>query len=235
MPGSHIKFLLSDMRSDYRKVSVFLLDLAEEILQTGAQFRSLGKPQRQTSPHLRGESEKFQFLTYLPVIPLLGLFEKFQIFIEHRFLGECDTVYAGEHLVLLIPPPVCTGDRGEFYGFDDRRVAEMGSAAQIGEIAVRIERDGPVFEISDKFAFIFVTLFGEGLHRLFLGNFPTHETLLRPGQFHHLVLYLLQVTLHQCHTGNIHIIVETVLDGRSDTEFDTRIQAFQSLGHQMGG
>ena len=106
----YVEILITDMRSDYLLVTVILLNLAEEALQTVAQLCTLGQPQRKTLAYALREGEELEILTEFAVVTLLGLLQHCQVLIEHRLLGERNTVDTGQHLILLVTAPVSTCD-----------------------------------------------------------------------------------------------------------------------------
>ena len=110
----------------------------------------------------------------------------------------------------------------------------MRSAAKVGEIPVRVERYGSVGKFTDEFTFVLVTLCRECLHCLSLGNFPAYELLVSAGEFNHLVLNCLKVGFGNLLSSEIHIIVETILYCRPDSEFHSGIKGLKSLRHKVG-
>ena len=110
----------------------------------------------------------------------------------------------------------------------------MGPAAQVGEAAVGVEGDGTVLETSDEVALVLVAFLSIGVHGLGLGYFLAYEMLFLAGQLYHLVLDLLEVRVGDGPVPQIHVIVESVLDRRTDTELDAGIEQLQGLGHQVG-
>ena len=98
------------MRGNHLLIAVFLLNFAEELLQTVAQGGSLWKPQGQTGTHVLREREELHLLAELAVVALLGLLEENEIFVEHLLLGEGDAVDSDELVALLVAAPVRAGE-----------------------------------------------------------------------------------------------------------------------------
>ena len=90
-------------------VSVLLLYLAQETLQTVTQLGALGQPHGKSRTYALREHEQFELLAQLAVVAFLGLLQKDEIVVEHRLLGERDTVDTRQHLVLLVAAPVGSG------------------------------------------------------------------------------------------------------------------------------
>ena len=77
-----------------------------------------------------------------------------------------------------------------------------------------------------------VAFLGEGLERFGLGNFAAGELLLVAGELLHLLLDFGQVGLGDGRR-RIDVVVEAVFNGRTDTEFDARIEGFEGFGQQV--
>ncbi len=221
------------MRGDYRKVAILLLDLAEEELEAEAEVRTLRKPERKSLSDLLGEGEELHFLADLAVVTLLGLLEEYEILVEHSLLREGNTVDTGEHMTVLVASPICACDSEELHGLDHGSVLEVRSAAEVGEVAVLVEGDGAVLEVADEFALVLVALLGEVLESLGLADLGAYELLLLAGELDHLVLDGLEFGLNELMAAEIDVIVESVLDCRSDTELDARIESLESFCHKM--
>ena len=168
------------------------------------------------------------------MVALLGLFEQHEVFVQHALLGEGDAVDTGELLTVLVAAPVGTCDGGQLDSLDDLGVAQMRSAAEVGESTVGIIGNGTVFEFADEFALILVALLLEILHCLGLGHLYALEIFLPLGKFEHFLLDLGQVGFGKGGAGEVDIIVEAVLDSGSDAELHTGIEALEGLCHKVG-
>ena len=111
----------------------------------------------------------------------------------------------------------------------------MGPTAQVGKIAVCVEGNGSVLKFADELAFVLVTLCGESFHCLLFRNLATDKLFVLACKFNHLVLDGLQFCLRQLPASEIDVIVATVLNCRTDSELDSRIQSLKGFCHQMGG
>ena len=108
----------------------------------------------------------------------------------------------------------------------------MRTTTEVGERTVGIECDGTILEVADKLNLVLVTLLGEGLQCLSLRNLRANHRLLVTSEFGHLVFNLLQVSLGDCY-GRIYVIVESVVDSRTDTELNTWVECLQGLCQQV--
>ena len=167
------------------------------------------------------------------MVTLLGLFEEDKIFVKHRFLREGDAVDSGELLALFVAAPVGAGDGGQLDGLDDLGVAKVRSAAEVGEMTVGVVGDGAVGKFADELALVFVTGFLEVLESVRLGHVLADEVLLLAGQLKHSLLDLGEISVCDLAAAQIHVIVESVLDGRSDAELDTWEYVLKGLRHQV--
>ena len=220
------------MGRDDLLVAVLLLHRAQELFQPVAQRGALGQPQRQARSHALREGEEFQLLAQLAVVALLGLFHQGEVLVEHRLLGERDAVDARQHLTFLVAAPIGAGNRQQLDGLDRTRVGDVRAAAEVGEIAVGIERNGAVFEGLDQFDLVGVALLGELFERFGLGNLAADERLFLTGQLHHLGFDSRKVGFGDRH-GRVDVVVETVLDGRTDAELDAGVERFERFGQQV--
>src|SRR5712692_6668763 len=75
--------------------------------------RSLREPQRKSRTNCIRDHEESQFLPQTTVISLLGFFQKPEIFAQRLFGGPGGSVDPLQHLILLVPPPVGSGNACE--------------------------------------------------------------------------------------------------------------------------
>ena len=168
-------------------------------------------------------------------IPLLGLFQHLQIFVQQALLREGDAVDTGELLAGFISPPVGSGQGQHLHGLDHFRVFQVRATAQVCELAVGIISNGTVFQLGDELLLVLVSLFGEILHSIGLGHLDAAEVLLLAGKLQHLVFDGLEVCVREGAAVHVHVVIEAVFDGRADTELHAREKGLQRLGHQVRG
>ena len=109
----------------------------------------------------------------------------------------------------------------------------MRSAAQIGECSVGVVCDGTVSKVADEFTLVFLSCLGEMLHCLGLWYIDADELLLLACKFEHLLLDPREVGIGNLVAGKVHVVIETVLDCRADTELHSREEFLKSLGHEV--
>ena len=99
----------------------------------------------------------------------------------------------------------------------------MRPSTQVRKRTLCIGSDRTVFQLTDKLCFILFTSIAEHLHGIRLGNVLTFDLFFLGYQLKHLSLDSSEITLFDHGLARIHVIIETVLDRRTDTEFNTRI------------
>ena len=127
--GSHIQLFGADMRGDHLLVAVPLLDFLEEIFESQTEGSTFRQPNRQTfSDHIR-EHKEFQFFSDFTVVSFLRFFEQGEVFIQHRFLGEGDTIDTGHHRSFFITTPISGRAREHFHCLDGLGREQVRTAA----------------------------------------------------------------------------------------------------------
>ena len=112
----------------------------------------------------------------------------------------------------------------------------MRATTEIGEVTLGIGGDGTVFKILlDVLALVSLTVSSKLLQSLCLRHLTTNHRLFLASQFLHLCFNLWEIALLDALAVlQQHIIEETILDSRSETELNARIQLLQSLCQQVG-
>ena len=72
------------------------------------------------------------------------------------------------------------------------------------------------------------------LHCIGLADLDALEVFLSLSELQHLLFDLGEIRFGKGGPGEVHIIVETILDGGTDSEFHTGIEAFEGLCHKVG-
>ena len=168
------------------------------------------------------------------MVTFLCFLEKYKVFIQKRFLRECDTIYTGKLRTFLVSSPICTCDGCHLHGLDEFRISEVRSTAEIGKIAILVECNLAVLEFADKFELVLVTFLREIFYCIFLGDMGAFELLLTACKFQHLLLDSREIRVGKLLSAKVNVIIESVFDSRSDTELHTRIKGFESLCHKVG-
>ena len=110
----------------------------------------------------------------------------------------------------------------------------MRTGTEIGKLALGIEADNLILrQVLDQFHFVRLVFLLKIRDRLI----PRHRVLLNFQIFLddllHLRLDLLQI-IRGKRRLSVHVIVESVCDGRTDRQLCLRIQSLDGLGHNVG-
>ena len=211
------------------------MHLAPVVQQGVFQHHTLGQEEGEAGAFVP-QHEQAQFAAQLAVIPLLGLFNAGQIFVQFILLGEGNAVDPLQGLPVGIAPPVCGVAGGQLQGvaLDAAGGVQMGAGAQVGKFALLVEGDGGVFgQILDQLNLEGLALFFHKLQRLGPGQFIALQLQLFLADLFHFSFDLLQV-LGGKGKGGVHVVVPALGDGGADGQLHFGPQALDSLGHHMG-
>ena len=147
------------------------------------------------------------------VVALARLLEPRQVALEVLLRIERRAVDPRQLRVALVAAPVRAGEAGQLQRLDRLRVLEVRAAAEVGEVALRVEGDRPVGGV-DELDLVGLPLLGEdaaGLLGVDLLARPLAALRELPLD---LGLDLLQVLLAD-RLGELEVVVEAVLDRRA--------------------
>src|SRR5438309_1850484 len=144
------------------------------------------------------------------------LFQALEIGVEIGLGVERGSVDARQLLVVLVAAPVGAREAGELDRLDRLRVLQVRAAAEIGEVALRVEGDR-TFGCADELDLVRLTLSLEALPCLVRGDLLsgplatllelTPDLFLDPGQ-----------VLLADRLGELEVVVEAVLDRGADRD-----------------
>ena len=159
-----------------------------------------------------------------------------QIGVQLVLLGEGDAVDALEGLPVGVAPPVGGVAGGELEGvaLDAAGGVQVGTGAQVGELALLIEGDvGVLGQVVDQLHLEGLALLLHELDGLLPGQLKPLQLQLLLADLPHLGLDLLQV-LGGEGEGGVHVVVPALVDGGADGQLHLGPQALDRLGHHMG-
>src|SRR5215218_4340255 len=155
-----------------------------------------------------------------------------EVLLEVFRIVERGPVHARELGLRLVAPPIRSGQREELHRLDRPRVLQVRPAAEIGELALAVERDLSVGRVNEldlvrlalplEVAFGLVALDRHALPRPALGDLAPHLLLEAPE------------SLFAHGPGELEVVVEAVLDRGPDRDLGTWIQALRRLSEEMG-
>ena len=141
---------------------------------------------------------------------------------------EGRAVDPGQLRVLLVAAPVRTREPGELDRLDRLRILQMRAAAEIGEVALRVQRDVP-FRTVDELDLVRLVFGLEARPGLLPRDLLARPRPPLPQLLADLGLDPLEVGLVD-RLGELEVVVEAVLDRRPDRELHARVQAPHRLG-----
>ena len=134
---------LADMRRVEKLIAVLQVLRAPEVLDCQPDPGTLWMPVDETRPGFLVDGVQVELLSEPPVVPLLDLLQLLQVALEIRLGSPRRAVDPLEHLVLLIPTPVCPCDGGKLEGLGGQlaRAGHVRAAAEISEGILRVGGD----------------------------------------------------------------------------------------------
>ena len=165
------------------------------------------------------------------MVTLLGFLEHHEIIVEHLLLGERDTIEALHLLAISVTTPESTSNACKLDSLDFARIYKVRTTTEVREIALRISSDRTIFQILlNVLAFVGLAIGSKLLKSIGLGNLLANNGLFLGSQFLHLSFNRGEIALlYALAVGQQHIVEEAILDSRSETKLDARVQFLQSL------
>ena len=153
--------------------------------------------------------------------------------IQICFFCKCSSVNTGQHFIFLISSPVSSGGGDQFHRFERLGTHQMRTGTKVDIFALLIERNLGVFrKILDQFHFVRLFAFFHKFNCFIAGKSKSFQLCSLFYDLFHLFFDLVKrLAVKRFH---IKIIIETVLDRRSDRTFRMRIQTFDRLCQHMG-
>ena len=165
----------------------------------------------------------------------LRLLQHVQVGLELLLVRPGGAVDPLEHLVVGVAAPVRAGDAHQ-----PERLAELAgggqvrTAAQIDPLALAVQGDGLVARDSfDDLGLVLLAPFPEEPHRLVAIPHLARDGLVAVDDLAHALLHALQVLGREGLLAG-EVVVEPVLDGRSDGDLRLRPQLLDRLGEDVG-
>ncbi|GBE30562.1 hypothetical protein BMS3Bbin04_01597 [bacterium BMS3Bbin04] len=168
----------------------------------------------------------------LLMVALLRLFQTVQVLLQILFGEKGGAIYALQHRVGLTPPPVRTRHTQQLECADLACTAQMRPTAQVSKIILSVEAELLTFQTLDQLTFELSLLRSENFFCLVVAYFTTYHRIIRRDDLPHLGFDGLEVFVGQTML-QVEIVVESILDGRSDSELDIVKQTHHRLSHYM--
>ena len=167
------------------------------------------------------------------VVARARLLEPLEVRVEVGLRVERGAVDPRQLRVLLVAAPVRAGEARQLHRLDRRRVLEVRAAAEIGELALRVERDRAL-RLVGELDLVRLRLRLEARDRLVAGELLARPLAPLRDLAADLVLDRLEVVLGD-RLGELEVVVEAVGDRRADRDLHARVEAHDRLGEQVRG
>ena len=196
-----------------------------------------GQPERRAGREL-GEHEQVELLAELAVVARAGLLEPLEVLVELVLGRERGAVDAGEHLAVGVAAPVGAGDAGELERLRAAGVGRVRAAAEVEEVAVRVEADRldalVLDQVLDQLDLVRLVLAQVAVDRLAGGDLRALERLVGLDVLAHLRLDLREVVLvDRDAVRELEVVVEAVGDRRADRDLRARVELEHGLGEHV--
>ena len=233
VPRDPVEFLAGDVRGEDELVAVFDEGLLEEVLDDVAHPSPVGVPEDQAGADLLLDGEEVEALAEDAVVALLRLLEAVEVGPEVLTGEERGAVDPLEHLAAFVAAPVCAGRAEQPVVLQSPGAGNVGPPAKVQEGAVPVDGDdfvrGELLEALELEGVV-----GEEVSGLVPGHDPALEGMIGAGDFVHALLDGLQL-LGREGLRDLEIVVEAVVDGRSEADSGTRHQLADGGGENMRG
>ena len=132
-----------------------------------------------------------------------------KIFFKLFLLGECNTIDAGKHLILLISAPIGSSNIQQFDGLNETCMRNMRAFTQICKITLFIKGNGSICQFTDKFQLVWIILRLEKSNASALLTSSSESTLFL-SQLFHLAFERGKVIITERFITKINIVVEAI-------------------------
>src|SRR5215211_599495 len=177
------------------------------------------------------EVEEVELLPEAAVVPALRLLDPLQVVLEIGLRVERRAVDTGQLRVVFVAPPVGAGEAGQLERLDRLRVLKVRAAAEVGELALRVERDVAVGGVDELDLVLLSLLLEPAPRRVARDLLPLPDPPLLQ-----LAPDLLFDSLERVladRLGKPEVVVEAVVDRRADRDLDAGIEPADGLGEEV--
>ena len=236
MARTDVERFLRDFRSGDALVAVAALFLRRKEFEFLADHHAVRHPERKSCADIGREGEELEVAADLAMVALFHFLEPVEVVLQFLLVSPCGAVDALKLRVLGIAAPIGAGDLGQLEGVADLgRVLEVRPAAQVVPVAVVIDRD--IFSrrnALDQLGLVGLADVLEMLDRLVA---RPHFARGRQAGLHdlmHLGFDLRQVFGRKRLLAR-EVVIEAVVDRRTDGHLGARIEILHRHGQDMRG
>ena len=228
--GGEEGLLVVDDRRLHLEVAALLVLASPNLLELLPDHHPFRVPEGRARGAL-GDVKEVELTPEPTVVAALRLLEALQVRVQVRLREEGRAVDPRQLRVVLVAAPVRAGQAGELDRLDRLRVLEMRASAEIGEVALRVERDVSLGRV-DELDLVVLALLGEELLGLVRRNLLT----LPGAALLQLALDLRLDLLERVFADRLReleVVVEAVLDRRADRDLRAGVETPDRLGEQV--
>ena len=221
---------VEDHRGRNFDIAVALMHLAPIVDQRVLEHHALRQEEREAGA-LLSQHEEPKLLAELAVVALLGLFDSGKILVELLFFREGHAVDSLERLAVGVAAPVgrVAGRQLDGVALDAAGRVEVRAGAEIGKLALRVERDVRVKrKIVDELDLVGLVLLFHILDGFLARQLKALKLQLFLADLAHLRLELFH-DLRRKGKRRVEVIIEAVVDRRADGQLDLRMQPLDGL------
>ena len=234
--GNTIEVAFSHQRSFGKLVATAFFGIFNPTLELLDYTSTFRKQDGQTLTNVVNGGEVFQFTTKFVVVAFQSFSLLFQVSVQFFFFRESYAINTLEHFTAAIATPVSTGSRGQFncIAFNTTSGIKMRASAQIGEVTLFVEADYCIFrQVVDEFNFVGFFQFFHKFDCFCTRKFKAFQFEFFFANFTHFAFESSQI-FRSKRSRSIKVIVEAVVDARTDCQLNFRMQTFHSLRQYMG-
>ena len=171
-----------------------------------------------------------KLLTDFTVVTFSRLFQALQVGVKGFFIGPRGTIDTLQHLVVAIATPVGARDFHQLKVMTEAHVRHVRTTAHVDVFFVMVQ--ARLVIMRDVFIknrdFIALATLHEGFTRFVPADFLLNDVIVSFGELVHTFFERVDIFLSQGMV-KINVIVETVVDNRTDRHFGVRPQLFDRM------
>ena len=214
-------------------ITIFFVDLSPVFQQCIFQNHTFRQEEGETRTFVQ-HSEQFQFFAQFSVVTFFRFFNHCQVCFQFGCFRVSCTIDSGQHFILFGTSPVSTSYGCQFNSFNCFCAHQVRTCAQVCEVTLFVEGNNRIFgQILDQFYFVGFLSFFHVFDCFFSGHCECFNCDVFFRNFFHFCFQSFQFFLCESFFS-VEVIVETVSDCGTDSNFCFRVQTFYSLSQHMG-
>src|SRR5579885_1486926 len=215
-------------------IAMLRLHLADKTLHQMAQHLAFRQEEWNAGANILTERKECEFLAKLAVIALLRLFKLPEIVIEVFLRKPGRPIEPLEHWAVFVAAPVGPGHAHQLERADLSRAFHMRPPAKVQKWPLLVDAHLGIGQILNNLHLVRLIALFEVLERFFARPFALYKGMVLSDTFGHAPLDLWKI-IGRKRAGQLHIIIEAILDSRANRKFGIGEDALDSLRHHMRG